>query len=512
MTNDLLIQGIVVGCYLLMLAVLGYAGWVRTQRGSEDYYVAGRGQGWIVTSLTISATYFSSLAVLGIPGLYHQQGMGVVSTVLVTMFAGIMVPVLGTPIWKAGKRSGFVTQAEMFADHFGGNAIRLAVSGVGAAYCVTYVVMQIMAGGYIFQHLFSSLEASTGLNAFYVGTTVLAAVTAAYTIFGGMKSVAWTDAIQGLLLLGGMFGTSVIVMLWIGSPATIFADVSQRDPSRLSLPGPQGAFPVSIAFTLSIGFAFGNMLQPAQWMRFYSAAGPKVLGRSAIVVGVLLTAIMLLTAPVVGLGGWLEYPDLPAADADSLVLKIIDDVPTEHVAVIPGLSRLWPILSGIFLTAIMAASMSTADSNLHAMSAMLARDVYRPFWRPAATETQLVQAGRIGVIILTGIAVTIVLLGSTDAIAFIAFLAVSFALQLLPATLDMLFIQRGSRSGAVMGLTAGVVALIVFSGPPLLIQWLPTMGELKNYLGIHFGCWGLIINSLVFVSITLISGKPPRSP
>ena len=127
---------------------LGWLGYRRSQIGEEDYYLAGRGQGWVVTSLTIMATFFSSFALLGAPGMVYREGVVFALVSLNVPVAGYCVYLLGSRIWEAGRMRGYVTPADMICDYYeSGVALRLLVVLVGILFTIPYVMMQLKAGG-----------------------------------------------------------------------------------------------------------------------------------------------------------------------------------------------------------------------------------------------------------------------------------------------------------------------------------------------------------------------------
>ena len=144
------------------------------------------------------ATFFSSFALLGAPGMVYRDGVVFALFSLNVPVAGVAIYLLGARIRRAGLDGGFLTPADMIVAHYQAPvSLRLLVALVGLLYAVPYVVMQIQAGGIVSQQLF-------GRDAFETGAAVLALVTMLYIMVGGMRSVAWTDAVQGGLLVGGM--------------------------------------------------------------------------------------------------------------------------------------------------------------------------------------------------------------------------------------------------------------------------------------------------------------------
>ena len=532
--------------YLLFLLGIGIWGVRKSRSGEEDYYLAGRGQGWLVSSLTIMATFFSSAAMLGAPGAVYKEGVVFALFALNVPLSGAAIYVLGNRIRKLGHTHGHVTPADLICKHYGNSvALRCLVALIGFLYAVPYVVIQIQAGGIISGRLFA------GEHAFEIGACLLSLVTMLYIMIGGMRSVAWTDALQGALLMTGMLLAGLAAVAALGGPSAFFEKVNDLPHTSLSVPGTTGSFTPEKMFTLCIFGALGSMIQPAQWMRFYAAKSAKALRRSAVIFALGLTACFLFGVMLVGLGGQVLYPlakpntdgvfeyrlqqdtnTVAATEADLAKRLANGAKPLPHPDVgtdsrdfdqimVVVLKRHLPELLGPFglllgtmiIIAIMAAAMSTADSNLHAMSAVLTRDIYGGVLRPGASEKSRLWVGR-GVIA----AATVLSLGmvfvsrsseSFDPIGMImpmSILAIAFSSQLLPVTIDVLFLKRGSRQGAIAGIIAGMLVVLMFSPIPAILTGSDSavvglFARLKQLADIGF-C-GVVVNVTVFALVSL---------
>ena len=216
-----------------------------------------------------------------------------------------------------------------------------------------------------------------------------------------------------------------------GGLAGFFEAVRNLPPTSLSVPGTTASWPAEKLFTVCMFASLGSMIQPAQWMRYYAARSTNTLRRSAVIFAVLLTACFLFGVILVGLGGQALYPlhedgqyrfaasagdrptegDFVLADPDQTKVnwdkllshprvgtrtgefdQIMMVVLKEHLPVLLG--PLGPLMVALLLVAIAAASMSTADSNLHALSAVLTHDVWDRFVRPNASEYERKWVGR----------------------------------------------------------------------------------------------------------------------
>ena len=510
-----MIPHVILALYLVMLLIFGIQGYRHSQNTEEDYYLAGRDQGWIVTSLTIMATFFSSFALLGAPGMVYRDGVVFALFSLNVPLAGVVIYVLGARIRAIGRERGFVTPADMISDHYQSpGALRLLVALIGVLYAVPYVVIQIQAGGILSQMMFRSS------HAFDVGAVVLALITMVYIMIGGMRSVAWTDVVQGGLLVGGMLLAGCAAVAVMGGPGPFFKAVSQLPPRSLSVPGTTGHWTPEMLFTASVFASVGSMIQPAQWMRFYAAKSTDVLRRSALVFAAVLTACFFFGVMLVGLGGQVLYPltagrVLPHPEVGSTAREfdqILVVVLQNHLPELLGPAGL--VLAALILVAIMAAAMSTADSNLHAMSALLTHDVYDYYIRPDASQAERTWVGRGIIAVATVVALVLVLIGRHSAnnplgmIVILGLLAIAFATQLLPVTIDMLFIRQGTRAGAIWGMVTGL--MIVFALSPFFSMLVgdfmgDTLGAMKRLFDV--GAWAVFGNALVLVLVSAVQRR-----
>ena len=524
------IPHVILAVYLGVILILGWIGYLKSHAGEEDYYLAGRNQGWIISTLTIWATFFSSFALLGAPGKVYSEGVVFALVPLNVSVAGFCIYLLGGRLWRIGRSKGYVTPADLVADYYGSQVVlRLLVALVAFLFVIPYVMMQIKAGGELSAVLFREYP-----MAFEIGAVVLAAVIALYVMIGGMRSVAWTDALQCVLLAGGMVAASIAMVSSFGSMEKFSEAVCGLPEKALTVPGNTGFWTVPMLLTICVFMPLGGMLQPAQWMRFYSARNTETLRRSAVIFVVVLTGFFMATLILVGLGGTVMYPLVEQADGtltppeevgsfDQILVVVVK----QSLPLLLGQTAGW-ILASLIMVAIMAASMSTADSNLHALSAVATRDIYDRFIRPQAGERERVWVGRIVILAATVLSLLFVLAGRSPDSSLAGFMqmivgltlfAVAFSVQLLPLTIDLLYVRRGTAAGAIAGLMVGLVVAFCFTslfpplvglvGHPLLDQILDAVQTCKQALPIHATAWGLIPNTLAFVLVSLVTPRVP---
>ena len=527
---------IVLILYMIMLLAFGIVAYMKSSASEEDYYLAGRGQGVLVTALTIMATFFSSAAMLGIPGVIYKDGMAFLFFALNLPVSGAAIYILGSRIWRLGRIRGYVTPADLVADYYGGSALlRSLVALVGVLYVIPYIIMQIKAGGYLAQRMFPDAETITLLGTQYsifeAGTIALSILTMVYVLIGGMRSVAWTDVVQGILLLSGMMIAGIATVMAMGGPSSFFQQLTDLPSDARSLPGTSGGWTPWKLMTICIFASLGTMIQPGQWMRYYAARSTKTLKQSALIFAVVLPAGFLVGVMLVGLGARVLYPPsaetgtlMPhptvgssASEFDQAVVVMLQ----EHIPLLLGVG-IGGVVVSIIMVAIMAASMSTADSNLHALSAVLTRDVYDKFVRPKATDREKTWFGRGVIVVATLLALWLVSVGEDNPdfqplalIAQLMFVAIAFSGQLLPLVIDVLFIRKGTQKGAIWGMISGILVVFLFTPFPTLMfgeGFGNTFGSITGTLGKLFdiGFVGVTVNTLVFVIVSKFTQAPDK--
>ena len=442
----------------------------------EDFLLCGRGTGFVVLYLTVVATFHSAFAFLGSGGFFYTHGVGFWAAGAWTVLVGGITYVVGTRIWALGKAFGYITPADMLADFYESEAVRVAIALFSVLFTILYIQVQALALGYIVE------VASDGRIAFEVGVFVMLAVAAVHLAIGGLRAVYWTDVMQGVWMYVAVWaGALVLSFELFGGPVELWRAVADQRPDLLALPGPEGLFTPGIWVGMVITLSFGIVLQPHMMIRYYTA----VDGRTLKLLGA-TTPIYLMTlyipAALVGLGGALVLPDL--AQADRIFPEML-------------FSFAPPWLTGLILAGAAAAAMSTLDSILHANMTVLTRDVYQRYLARDRSQKHYVRVGQGIVLALLGVAYWLSLQESALLVSIIN-LSGSGALQLLPAIIGVCF--PGGRSLSKAGVLAGLAAGVATLWWSLLLD--------PNPMGIHGGLWGLAANFVVAVAVSTVTRGP----
>jgi SSS family solute:Na+ symporter len=469
-----------IGLYLVLTIVLGFVANRRMTGDMEDFLLYGRKAGFIVLYLTVVASFHSSFAFLGSGGFFYRNGVGFWAAGTWTLLVGAITYVIGTRIWALGKAFNYMTPADMLADFYESEAVRVTVAVVSVVFTILYIQVQAQGLGYIIN------VASGGRISFEVGTLILLVVAAVYLMAGGLRAVYWTDVLQGIwMYIAVWVGALVLSYELFGGPLELWRAVSEQRPDLLSLPGPEGFFTPGMWIGMTITLSFGIVFQPHMMIRYYTAVDAKTIRLLGATTPIYLMTLYI-PAALVGLGGALVMPGLEGAEADRIFPELL-------------FAYTNPWLTGAILAGATAAAMSTLDSILHANMTVLTRDVYQRFIRPNESQGHYINVGRAIVVGLLVIGYMLSV-GTFDYLVVLVTLSGAGVLQLMPGILGVCFPggRTLTRAGVVSGIVAGLVTLVF------------TLWVSPHPLGMHGGLWGLLVNAAVALNVSVFT--PPPSP
>jgi len=464
--------------YLLITIVLGVVANRRLTVDMEDFLLYGRKAGFVVLYLTVVATYHSAFAFLGSGGFFYTHGIGFWDAGTWTILVVAITYVLGSRIWALGKKFGYITPADMLADFYESEGVRVVTAVVSVLFTILYIQVQAQGLGYILS------VASGDRIPFEVGTLILLVVAAGYLIAGGLRAVYWTDVVQGVwMYLAVWIGALVLAFTLFGGPLELWREVAARRPDLLTLPGPHGFFTPGMWFGMGIALSFGIVFQPHMMIRYYTAVDGKTIKWLGATTPIYLMTLYIPTA-LVGLGGAVILPDLAIPD------QVFPELLFRYAPA-------W--LTGVILAGATAASMSTLDSILHSNMTVLTRDVYQRYIVRGASQRHYVWVGRFIVLGLLGIGYAL----SVKTFAFLVTLVTlsgSGALQLMPAIMGVCFPGRRlyTRAGVLWGMGVGLTALYL------------TLVVHPNPLGLHGAVWSVVANFATTILVSRVTRPPSR--
>ncbi len=429
--------------YLLFMLFVGIYFYRRTTDLS-DYILGGRGLNYWVTALSAQASDMSGWLLMGLPGAAYLVGLE-----SIWIAVGLA---LGTYLnWKyTAKRLRIYTEvagnALTLSDylqnrfHDKSNVLRIATAVFILIFFLIYTASGLVAGGKLFSTVF-------GFN-YQMAVALGALAIIAYTFLGGFMAVSWTDFFQGSLMFLAILLVPAMGIATLGGLGASRVAIAAINPEMLNPFSDLSGQSLSwMAVVSSLAWGVGYFGQPHILSRFMAIEKADEIKKSRRV-AMIWVLLSLFCAVIVGLLGRALMPGLTGASVEKVFMLLVQ-------------SMFNPWIAGILLAAILAAIMSTADSQLLVTASAISQDLYRPFIKPNASQKELVWVGRITVIVVAVIAFVIALNPDNKVLDLVAYAWAGFGSAFGPAIIMSLFWKRMTRNGAIAGvLTGGIVALV----------------------------------------------------
>jgi SSS family solute:Na+ symporter/sodium/pantothenate symporter len=487
--NGAIVVGVV---YLIVLLALGWLGRVKRKEESlADFYLAGSSFGFMVLFLTLFATQYSGNTLLGFAGRSYQQGATYIVSVTFMIVVLAVILIYAPRLFRLSRRFGYITPADFVFHRFRSHRVRVMAVLLMCWGLANYILEQLVAMGH-------GVEAITGGRlGFMQGVVLLAVVMLIYESLGGMRSVAWTDVVQGSLLLVGCGALLYILMTNDGGVVEAARSIELSSPEKLDAPvGRSLRVWVSNLILLGLGVA----IYPHAIQRIFAARDLKVLRRSLGLMAFMPLATTLL-AFLIGYIALSRYPGLDQLQSDKVTVFVLGDI--------IGNSAFTYWLVVIVFAAVVAAIMSTADSALLAMAAMFTKDLYRPYLRPGATTRELLWVGKLfgWALMAFLIAMAWVSHQTESSIWLLIKLKLEFMVQLVPAIVIGVHWRRMTSQPTFWGMVLGTsVTLVIWLG--VVFGW----WQDRSPLGFSAGVWGLALNLSVAVIGSVLTNRAESGP
>ena len=478
---DYFLLGIVFIVYFLMVGYVGYLAWKRTN-SSEDFMVAGRETHPYIMALSYGATFISTAAIVGFGGVAGKYGMGILWRAFLNILIGIFIAFVffGKRTRRMGKNLGSLTFPEFLGRRFNSKFIQY-FCGILIFCAMPIYAAVVLIGAARF------MESSLLLN-FNVALLVLAIVICGYVLFGGLKGVMYTDALQGSIMFIGMLILLVFIYWVLGGVTeanTALTNMAHLYPPDAIAEGGTGwtSFPKlgspfwwSLVTTTIMGVGIGALAQPQLAVRFMTVKSDKELHRS-LLIGAVFIFVMTGSAYVVGsLCNVYFYQHFGQIAIDYVGGNMDSIIPTFISTALPE----WFVY--IFLLSLLAAAMSTLSSQYHTQGTALGHDIVDAIKNKGdsdeysdyeisiksikETKIGFISISQLGILIavILSLIIGLSLPGSIVALGTSLFMGLCAA-AFLPVYCAALFWKRATKEGAIAGLLSGTFTslfLLVF--------------------------------------------------
>ncbi len=464
----------IISIYIVIALVIAYLSRSGKQTNMASYFLGDRKLNGFVSALSYSATTYSAFMLVGLAGLTYNGGVGAFGFEIIYFMGVSLVALFGPRFWLVGKKYGYVTPSEMLGDRYNSKAVAIVVSISSCVFLIPYSAVQLAGVGYLLQGVTNdAIPFTTGV----IIATVLAIV---FSYIAGMRSVAWTDSLQSLMMVLTSTVVVILIIRGLGGLGGFFGALETNQPESLTVPG-NGFFSFTSFLSLTIPWFFFSISNPQVSQRLFMPASLKSLRQ--MLMGFLIFGFIYTVVSVVwGFSASIMFPGLENADLATPKLLSSELVP--------------PILGAIVMVGIMAAAISTIDSILLTLSSLFARDVYGNIKKGSNDRKQLT----VGKVIIPIIAVLSYLFAQLelDLIAVLSVSASAGLIVVVPSIIGAFFWRRGTAPAvwASVSISGVMVILLEFT------QTTP--------LGLGSGIWGILLASLLFVSVSFATTAPKQ--
>lgn len=452
---DVMILTIVFILYIFALVFVGYYAYKKTN-SSEDFMLAGKDTHPFIMAMSYGATFISTAAIVGFGGVASQYGMSVLWLAFLNIIVGVFIAFvfLGKRTRRMGHALDSLTFPEFLGKRFNSKFIHY-FSGLIIFCAMPLYAAVVLIGAARF------LESSLLIN-FSIALLILSIIITFYVLFGGIRGVMYTDALQGSIMVVAMVFLLVFVYWMFGgveNANSALTNMVHLYPASATATGGTGwtAFPEfgtpfwwSLVSSTLIGVGIGVLAQPSLIVRFMTVKSDKELNRSVLIGGIFI-AIMPTTAYIVGALSNVYFFDKLGKIAVDVVGGNIDKViPTFITMALPE----WFVY--VFLLSLIAAAMSTISSQLHTQGTSFGVDIYGTLRDKTKQPVDQVTITRIGILIAIVLALVMafILPGSVVALGTSLFFEICAA-AFLPVFLAALYWKGVTRLGAISGIVSG---------------------------------------------------------
>ena len=460
--DDTLFLFIIMMVYLFAIGYLAYRGY-RGTKNATDYLIAGRNAHPFVMALSYGATFISTSAIVGFGGAAAVFGMGVLWLTVLNVFVGIFIAFvfIGGRTRAMGHRLNAHTFPELLGRRFESKFITLFTAAIIVIFMPLYTSVVLMGAA-------KFVEVRLGIG-YEAALLFFSAIVALYVIMGGLKGVMYADALQGAIMLFGICSLIFFTYFRLGGIVSAHEQLTALAPRAIEIFGARGhtgwtSMPEFgsqywwvLVSTIVMGVGIGVLAQPQLAVRFMTVKSGMELNRAVLVGGV---SIFLLTGGAFTVGAlanvyfFEEGGQIALFAANRDVEQIIPEF----------IKRFMPFwLGDVFFVTLMAAAMSTASSQFHAMGTSVGRDIFESFSKDHTSKASIL-ATRAGIFLTLVVSVLLAYILPVHFESGIAIVARGTAIffglcaaTFLPMYVGGLYFRRITKSAAIWGAIIGFV-------------------------------------------------------
>lgn len=494
--NFCIIATIVV--YLLAMLAIGFV-FSKNNSDSKDFYLGGRKMGPIVTAMSAEASDMSSWLLMGLPGLAYLTGVANPAWTAIGLGIGTWFNwlIVARRLRRYSANINAITVPEFYSKryHDNSNVLNAIAALVIIVFFIPYTASGFAACGKLFNSLF-------GVD-YMVAMLISAAVIVGYTIMGGFKAVSTTDLIQSIVMTIALV---VVVTFGINKAGGVEAviDNAKSLPGYLSMKasydvGTNSSTPYSFLTIVStIAWGLGYFGMPHILLRFMAIKDEKklVLSRRIATIWVFIAMGITIFIGMVGLGmtkaGELGF--LSGSSSETIIVEIAGLISRHGVFA--------AIVAGLILAGILAATMSTADSQMLAAASSVSQNIVQDFFKVKISEKKSLFVARLTIVVISLIGVFLARDPNSSVFNIVSFAWAGFGGAFGAVTLCALFWKRSNKWGALAGMIGGGVMVFV---------WKYAISRLGGAWSIYELLPAFIFSLILDIVVSLLTKKPDET-
>ena len=485
--------------YLLLMIVIGVV-YMKKTSSSEDYFLGGRGLNAWVAALSAQASDMSGWLLMGLPGAIYSLGTGQI-WIAVGLFIGTVLNwvCISHRLRKYTIAANNSLTIPAFLENRFQDKKRILLllsSIVIVIFFLVYTASALAAGGKLFNTVF-------GID-YHIALAIGAAVILCYTFMGGFMAVCVTDFVQGTLMLIGLLIVPLVAYLTLGGRLSDLLTQSGAPGGAAAFLNPfeNGERPYTFVEIFSqLAWGLGYCGMPHILTRFMAVKSEKELKKSSAI-AIVWDILSLTAACFIGIIGRAYL--LPtvlgengASSSESVFIEMINKLFSSHLGL--------PFIGGIFLCGILAAIMSTADSQLLVTASSVSKDIYKDILKPQADEKTVLKVSRVTVIVVAVLAFAIAWNPNNSIMGLVSNAWAGLGSAFGPIVLMSLFWRRTNFAGAVAGIVSGGLTVIIWDYIPFING--QTLGTAT---GLYSLATGFVISILCIVIFSLCTKAPEK--
>lgn len=439
------VVGVVFAVYMLLMIGIGVYFYIKKKNAQDSYLLAGRSLNPWVASMSAQASDMSGWLLTGLPGLAFLSILGAQEAIWTAI--GLLIGTLLNWILVARRLRVYTqvagdaqTMPEYFQNRFKDKKgiLRGVSSIIILIFFTVYTASMFSASAKLFNSVF-------GMS--YTGALVLGAlIIVIYVFMGGFLAISYTDLVQGLLMF---FCLLIIPFCILGKmDSTQLGDVQDLTGSIMHLFPSEGSDVGWMLIISSLGWGLGYCGMPHILVRFMATKDKRTIKPATIIASV-WCILTLAAAVIIGIFAQVYLKDTQVADSEQVFIAVVQKLFN-------------PFVSGIMLSAVLAAIMSTADSQLLVASTAFANDFYKLAIRKNASEKETIWVNRFTIIAVSILAVLIALDQNSSIFELVSYAWAGFGASFGPVVLFSLYSKRITKLGAVCSMITGALTTIIF--------------------------------------------------